>query len=70
MLSHESPKLLVDFARQKRLAEGISQQAFARMMGVSRGCIEYWEHQFKVPGILNRLKLVEFVGFDPEAKPA
>jgi DNA-binding transcriptional regulator YiaG len=62
----EEPKLLVDFARQKRLAQGLSQERFGALMGVTRGCVKEWETHGKLPSWENRKRLVDFVGFDPE----
>ncbi len=63
---HEEPKVLVDFARKKRLAEGLSQDRFGALVGVRRSCVKLWETHLKSPSPENRDRLREFVGFDPE----
>jgi DNA-binding transcriptional regulator YiaG len=65
----EHPKNLGEHVRKKRIDLGMSRPKLARRLGmeVTDSAIEKWEKNVNRPLPIYRKRLVEFLGFDPEA---
>jgi len=65
--ANSSPVTLIEHVRQKRAAMKLSQSALGRLIGYEKNSISRWELE-KIPVCDRaRLKLMEWLGFDPEA---
>ena len=58
---------MADHVRAKRLCENLTMKQLAHRLGLAHGTLKYWElHKSKPTGTYHR-KLVEYLGFDPDA---
>lgn len=52
--------------KRERERKGLSLRDLAKMIGVDRSTISYWEHGIKTPRDRNKLKLVRVFGMKIE----
>jgi transcriptional regulator with XRE-family HTH domain len=63
-----SPKTLGEHLRKKRIDLSMSMAQLAKLLGVgmTKTAIEKWENNQNHPTPTNRIRIIEFLGFDPE----
>jgi transcriptional regulator with XRE-family HTH domain len=63
-----SPKSLGEHLRKKRLDLSMSMPQLAKLLGVgmTKTAVEKWEKNINYPTPPNRIRIIEFLGFDPE----
>jgi DNA-binding transcriptional regulator YiaG len=63
-----SPKTLGEHLRKKRINLSLSMTQLAKFLGVgiTKTAIEKWETNQNYPTPLNRIRIIEFLGFDPD----
>ena len=66
------PMTFGDYLRQKRIDLGLSQRQLAEILGlgVTDSAVEKWEKNQNRPSELHRLRIVQFLGFDPGLLPS
>jgi len=62
------PKTLGEHLRKKRIDLSLSMTQLAKLLGVgiANTAIEKWETNQNYPTPPNRIRIIEFLGFDPE----
>jgi transcriptional regulator with XRE-family HTH domain len=59
---------LGDYLRNARTNQGLTVKEVARMLGVFWMTVHYWENNTYAPKRQSREKIVQFLGYDPEAQ--
>jgi len=64
-----SPKTLGEHLRKKRIDLSLSMTRLARLLGVgmTKAAIEKWEKHINYPTQPNRVRIINFLGFDPSS---
>jgi DNA-binding transcriptional regulator YiaG len=63
---HLTPECLADYSRAKRLKENLTMKQLSHKLGFAHGTLKKWELHLSKPSAHNRMKLVNYVGFDPK----
>ena len=58
--------MLNENIKRLRMARGLNQVEFARVMGVSKQCVSNWENDNVVPSIDMLCKIADFFGVDTD----
>lgn len=61
------PKTLIGAVRARRIASKMSLREFSKVIGRNMWSISEWETGRAVPSKSSRQKLVDWLGYDPEA---
>ena len=61
------PKTLIEAVRARRIALKMTLREFSKVIGRNLWAVSVWENGRAVPRKSNRKRLVEWLGFDPEA---
>ncbi len=68
--ANSKPKTLIEAVRAKRIALGISLRQFSKIIGRNMWSISEWENGRARPRASGRKLLIDWLGYDPESKPA
>jgi DNA-binding transcriptional regulator YiaG len=63
------PQTLGEHLRLARVDRNLTNVQVAQMLGVAYQTVERWEHNRNPISPMLRLKIVAFIGYDPEATP-
>ncbi len=61
------PQTLGEHLRRARVDRNLTNIQVARMLGVAYQTVERWEHNRNPISPKSKLKIVAFIGYDPEA---
>lgn len=63
----DEPETLGEHLRRKRVDMGMTNVQLAQILGVTYQTVEKWEHNRVLIGPKSRVKVLAFLGYDPEA---
>ncbi len=65
--ANSEPKTLIEAVRAKRITMKMSLREFAKVIGRCMWSISEWETGRTIPRKSSRQKLMDWLGYDPEA---
>lgn len=66
--AHNNPKTLIEAVRARRITLKMSLQELSKIIGRNMWAISEWENGHVVPRRSSRERLIQWLGYDPEAE--